>query len=104
MGMGRFKALQLLHLIPTKRFDLDYILRLAEGMAESDVYLEFLRIRDHSQLTERQPRRQQFLYWVEWLKSSKQKRLIMNSQARGRKRAFRRIREIMYKQKADSPH
>lgn len=43
MGCGRFPALRLTHLIPKARCGLDYILRLAEGTGESQVYLDWFR-------------------------------------------------------------
>jgi len=43
MGCGRFPALRLTHLIPKARCARAYILRLVEGTAESQVYLDWFR-------------------------------------------------------------
>ncbi|MBM3862695.1 MAG: glycosyltransferase family 2 protein [Verrucomicrobia bacterium] len=43
MGCGRFPALRLTHLIPKERCARAYILRLVEGTAESQVYLDWFR-------------------------------------------------------------
>jgi glycosyltransferase involved in cell wall biosynthesis len=43
MGCGRFLALRLTHLIPKERCDRAYILRLVEGTAESQIYLDWFR-------------------------------------------------------------
>ncbi|HEY1662538.1 MAG TPA: glycosyltransferase [Verrucomicrobiae bacterium] len=43
MGLGRFVSLKLHHLMPTKRTDDDYLLRLYEGYAYSQVVLDSLR-------------------------------------------------------------
>lgn len=43
MGCGRFPALRLTHLIPKARCERNYLLRLAEGTAESQVYLDWFR-------------------------------------------------------------
>lgn len=94
MGMGRFKSLRLLHLIPAGRLDPNYLVRLAEGMAESDVYLHYLRIRDRSKFSVKQPRGQMLLFWMKWLKSPPPKRRILLAQARGRNRAYKRLSDL----------
>jgi glycosyltransferase involved in cell wall biosynthesis len=43
MGAGRFSSLRLTHLIPKQRCARDYLLRLVEGTAESQVYLDWFR-------------------------------------------------------------
>jgi hypothetical protein len=43
MGVGLFASLRLRHLIPAERLQEDYLLRLAEGVAYSEVLLESFR-------------------------------------------------------------
>jgi glycosyltransferase involved in cell wall biosynthesis len=50
-GKGTFKDLVLLHLIPKRRTDLDYLLRLQSSIASSIVLRRFLRGESKAQLT-----------------------------------------------------
>ncbi len=50
LGMGQFKALKLLHLLPAHRLKEDYLLKLKEGMSYSGVMLGYRRGEKH-QLT-----------------------------------------------------
>jgi glycosyltransferase involved in cell wall biosynthesis len=43
LGVGRFPSLRLTHLIPKQRCARDYLLKLVEGTAESQVYLDWFR-------------------------------------------------------------
>lgn len=43
LGMGQFKALKLIHLLPTRRLSEDYLLKLKEGMSYSGVMLGYQR-------------------------------------------------------------
>lgn len=43
LGVGRYKAMKLRHLIPKERLEIGYLERLAEGIWESYVYIHALR-------------------------------------------------------------
>jgi len=94
MGTGRFKSLRLLHLIPAGRLDPAYLARLAEGMAESDVYLTYFRHGNPLEFTNKIPLSVQTQLFLEWLKAPKERKAILLAQRRGRHRAFQRLKTM----------
>jgi hypothetical protein len=93
LGTGRFKALRMSHLIPTGRLDPAYLARLAGGMAESDIYLQYFRSCNPAAIHHRPSRIQQLIRWIEWLKAPAPRRRILTAQRQGRQRALRKLTE-----------
>jgi hypothetical protein len=98
MGTGRFKALRLIHLIPAGRLDPAYLARLAEGMAESNVYLDFLRCKKPANISLKLPIGSRIQFWRDWLKAPTERKRIMIAQLRGRRCAYIRLKSLQKKQ------
>jgi glycosyltransferase involved in cell wall biosynthesis len=94
MGIGRFKSLQMLHLIPTGRLDPDYLVRLAEGMAESQIYLQYFRCGNPASFTMKMPIGSRVQFWKDWLKAPRPRKRIHMAQRRGTRRALQRLAEM----------
>ena len=94
MGMGRFKAMRLLHLIPSGRLKSDYLARLAEGMAESNVFLSYVRHKHPENYSGVAPLHVKLLFWIRWLRSPKERKVILLGQRRGRARGCKRLEEL----------
>lgn len=94
MGTGRFTAMQMLHLIPAGRLDSDYLIRLAEGMAESDIYLHYFRCPDLAGYTARLPILTRIQFWCDCFRAPKHRRRMLMAQRRGRRRAIQRLRDM----------
>lgn len=85
LGMGRFKALRLRHLIPKERLSADYILRLQQGLARSHVLLEYIR---HQHLPAQRPRWREWLRLaLDYLQTSGMKRRMVVAARQGRQEA-----------------
>jgi hypothetical protein len=94
MGTGRFKAMRMLHLIPNGRLMPEYLVRLAEGMAETDVYLDFLRRPDKSSFTGQIPINDKIQFLLQWIRAPRIRKRMLMAKKRGRMKAIQRLRNI----------
>jgi glycosyltransferase involved in cell wall biosynthesis len=85
LGIGRFRALKLKHLIPQKRLQPDYLLRLFEAMAYSGVILK--QVRGHSAIDTRFSVVGLLRRWKRYISSSSFDRKMMLAERRGLKQA-----------------
>ena len=94
MGTGRFKALRMLHLIPAGRLDTAYLARLAEGIAESGVYLEHLRFGINSKHNQPRSFRGKLWYWIVYFREAKKRKSIQLASRRGSIRGKMRLESL----------
>jgi hypothetical protein len=83
MGTGRFTTMRMLHLIPASRLDPDYLEKLAEGMAESNVYVDFIREQTRPKQHIPNVPKKSLRYWLKWFRASSTERRIMEANHRG---------------------
>lgn len=94
LGIGRFKALSLLHLIPSERLDPRYLIRLAEGSSETVAYLNFLRCADPSKPIAVPGPIARVKFWLRWLITPFRRKQILMAQWRGKRRACDKLAAI----------
>jgi len=88
MGTGRFKSMRMTHLIPAGRLEPDYLERLAEGMTESNVYLDFCRKETRPSRPVPESQKRTFWYWMKWLRAGHYERRMMEARRRGLNKAL----------------
>jgi glycosyltransferase involved in cell wall biosynthesis len=88
LGTGLFIDLKLTHLIPAKRLEESYLLRLVEELAYSDIILRSLR--DRVQPEKLSKAHLIFRFYI-YLRMSPQRRRFYNAEKQGRLRAFKDI-------------
>lgn len=89
LGTGRFKGMRLLHLIPKERLELAYLVRLAEGMAESSIYLNSCREATRPGPYARKGFYESLATWLKWVRYPRWKRELLSASRRGTERAMR---------------
>jgi glycosyltransferase involved in cell wall biosynthesis len=93
LGSGQFTNLKLTHLIPPNRLQEPYLLRLAEAMANSVVWLDFLEDRTVASKTESPIRH--LLDTVKCYFPPNRGTRFFRAYCRGRRSAFREIRALV---------
>lgn len=91
MGTARFKSMRLTHLIPAARLEPDYLVRLTEAMAESNIYLDACRSVTAPGLPRRIPLSERIALTLQWLKASPFERRIIRATRRGLAKAFQQL-------------
>lgn len=89
LGTGRFTALKLVHLIPNRRLETDYIVQLYAGLAAADEMLFFLRPRPGHSPPQGWEAEVRFLF--NYLKSKGIQKKILRASHKARKDARRLI-------------
>jgi glycosyltransferase involved in cell wall biosynthesis len=89
MGIGRFAALKVLHLIPERRLTKDYIIRLNAGFASAGVILSILR--NSGQISKVSPWKQRCRFLYELLTVRGVQRQILLASRKARKETKRLI-------------
>lgn len=97
LGTGVFVSLHVMHLIPPKRLEEDYLLRLVEGMCYSHVMLDSFRDRPLPNVKLSVPGRVR--EWYEFLKMSPRERRFHKVRKRGQALA---IAELQHSEARDS--
>ncbi len=90
LGTGVFTALQMLHIMPPSRLELDYLERLAEGLAYSEIILASFR----GQLPAQQSWQQQiYKYYTRWRQAPSHplQRRIYNAWLKGLDQAVKEL-------------
>ena len=90
LGNGVFSALKLIHLIPARRLEEGYLLRLVEGMACSRLLLKYFR----GQRPFRRSRSQRLLHWYQSLHLSARERRFEAARQRGIEAALREVERL----------
>ena len=90
-GTGRFKALHLVHLIPESRLKLKYLLALAFGLAESEVYLNNLRDETRSLLLKKSSFKSKLFHSVHFLFLPRIEKKVAMALKRGRNKGLKNL-------------
>lgn len=95
LGTGRFKSMRMVHLIPASRLQAPYIEKLAEGMAESNIYLDSCRP-ETAPLSYPAPTiTARIWYFLKWLKSPPQIKRLLDAQQKGIKKGISQVQDTL---------
>jgi glycosyltransferase involved in cell wall biosynthesis len=90
LGTGNFTALKLTHLIPSNRIQVDYLVKLLEGIGYSVIILDFLRGKVPTPLSWKRKLLTQLQLW----QMSQKDRLLIQAFQKGESRALKEVLDI----------